>query len=211
MITIRHLNVSFINRIILEDISLSIEDNQFIIIKGESGCGKTTLLKSLMLLHKHQANYQYNNQSVDEQIISDHYYMIEQNPIFIENMTIYDHLLLVDEKFYEDDLDVLEQLNIKELYQKYPNQLSQGERKRTAIAIGLLAKKDVLIIDEPTSSLNSEYALCIAQLLKAYARKGHTVICSNHDLSIEEYADDLYLIHHRQIECLKKHSIYEKK
>lgn len=203
MISLKRLNISFTNRKILDDINMDIKNNKLTIIKGESGSGKTTLLKCLMLKLEHNADYQYLNQNVTKQMIRDDFYMIYQDPIFIENMTVNEMFSLISEEYEKHDLlHVLDKLCIKELYEKYPNQLSQGERKRVSLASGILRNKKVLIIDEPTSSLNVEYSAIVAEILRDYTRLGHIVIASSHDLIMEDYADYVFMINNRKLESI---------
>ena len=68
------------------------------------------------------------------------------------------------------------------------------EKKRVAISLALLRDTPVLIIDEPTASLNEEMSEIIAKLLHEYAQKGHTVIISSDDLKLQNYSDAIYNI-----------------
>jgi putative ABC transport system ATP-binding protein len=200
MLEIKNYSLSFNQKVIFNDTQFKAHNNQFIVIIGESGTGKTTLLNSLFLNNHFSGKYTYNNKTMNKIIIQKYFYKVEQFPEILEDLTVENHFKLIDEDFVsKDSYDCLEQLNIKELLHKYPSQLSGGELKRVALALAFIINKPILIVDEPTASLNEEYSIIISQLLKKYSETGHIVIASSHDAIILDYADGVYEIEYNKL------------
>ncbi|WP_028042648.1 ATP-binding cassette domain-containing protein [Candidatus Stoquefichus massiliensis] len=176
--------------------------NQLTLIKGESGSGKTSLLKCLDLDQKFNGQYIYNDLEISKLNNNDknkykqsHICMVDQFPVFINELTIESHYQLFAKDYIRyDQLNTIELLKINQLMKEYPHQLSEGEKKRIAISLALIRNTDILLIDEPTSSLDDELSNEIGRMLKSYAHNGHIVIITSHDFILNEYADKVYNI-----------------
>ena len=89
--------------------------------------------------------------------------------------------------------ELLKQLGINTLINKYPNELSGGQQQRAAIARALYANPQILLADEPTASLDSENVAEVGQLFKKLAKDYHkAVLLVTHDPRLEQYADHIY-------------------
>ena len=89
--------------------------------------------------------------------------------------------------------ELLKQLKISSLINKYPNELSGGQQQRAAIARALYANPQILLADEPTASLDSENVAEVGQLFKKLAKDYHkAVLLVTHDPRLEQYADHIY-------------------
>ena len=89
--------------------------------------------------------------------------------------------------------ELLKQLGINSLINKYPNELSGGQQQRAAIARALYADPQILLADEPTASLDSENVAEVGQLFKKLAKDYHkAVLLVTHDPRLEQYADHIY-------------------
>ena len=89
--------------------------------------------------------------------------------------------------------ELLKQLKISSLINKYPNELSGGQQQRAAIARALYADPQILLADEPTASLDSENVAEVGQLFKKLAKDYHkAVLLVTHDPRLEQYADHIY-------------------
>ena len=89
--------------------------------------------------------------------------------------------------------ELLKQLGINSLINKYPNELSGGQQQRAAIARALYANPQILLADEPTASLDSENVAEVGQLFKKLAKDYHkAVLLVTHDPRLEQYADHIY-------------------
>ncbi len=190
---------------------------QMTVITGESGVGKSTLLNSLCYKNTFRGQYIFEDQMISEfdkqkkkEFIADNIYYIEQSPHFIDDLTIEEHYQLYCSKYDElDYLNTIDILNISNLLSKHPNQLSDGEKKRVSISLGILSHCKILIIDEPTASLNDEYVKKVGELLRKYAKNGNYVIVSSHDLLLQDYADMVYVIEKQAIKHLVNPSVHE--
>ena len=89
--------------------------------------------------------------------------------------------------------ELLKQLGISSLIDKYPNELSGGQQQRAAIARALYANPKILLADEPTASLDSENVAEVGQLFKKLAKDYHkAILLVTHDPRLEQYADHIY-------------------
>ena len=190
----------------IDNISLSFENHGLVLIKGKSGSGKTTLLQMLagnsnptsgkILFNGHNIYGKFNDKyhgSIET--------IVFQDLNLIEELSIYDNLALLPCLNKEKDkreiiTEALSQLSlpdddiqVEEFLRCYPNQLSQGQQQRVAIARALLSKPEILLLDEPSSSLDEENKGNLFEIIKKYS-KNNLVIIVSHDSSFpNEYAD----------------------
>lgn len=175
MITLSEIYKSFFqngNKInVLENINLHINSNEIITIFGVSGSGKTTLLNIIGGFDSYcSGSIQKNN------LLKIDY--VTQYPHFIEELNIYENLLFSSYKYKSEDkikkyLDLFECSHLKD---KKPHLLSGGEKQRINIIRALINNPDLLILDEPTSSLDFENKIKVSQVLNH--------ICNENNLSI---------------------------
>lgn len=183
----------------LSDITLSIENGEFVFLVGHTGSGKTTLLRLLIgettpttgdvyvgdvHLNKLSAgkipHYRKNLGIVfqDLKLLMDR--TILENillPLEISGMKMKDAILRAEE--------LLEDVGILQHKEKFPIQLSGGELQRAAIARALTLSPDILLADEPTGNLDTKTAFDIVDLLtRINATKGTTIIMATHNLDI---------------------------
>ena len=174
---------------ILKDVSLSVNKGEFLSIHGDNGCGKTTLLKVLAGINKaysgklktEKCAYLPQNQLlvfVKDDIHADILYVADKNNI--------DHRLIGDmiEKyeFFHD---------VPKFYGRNPLDLSCGEQQRLALFKMMLTSPEILLLDEPTKSLDSFSKEHLAGLLTELKAKGTTIVMVSHDLDFSaKYADN---------------------
>lgn len=182
----------------LEDISVHINENEFLFLSGPSGAGKTTLLKLL-----------YMGEPVSEgEIIVDglnlsriplrrvpwyrrKFGIIFQDFRLIPSKTVYDNIAIVAEavgvkrKLLKKKVNsLLRTVGIEKKMKFYPPSLSGGEQQRVAVARALAGDPKIILADEPTGSLDNESADMIINLLKAFHARGGTVIIATHDTAL---------------------------
>lgn len=199
MIEIKNLNISFGDKVILNNASFHTSPGVLTIIRGKSGSGKSTFLKAFQFAY--ECEYIYEGQRIDEQdqdsrqqFIYDHMVNVPQIPLFIEGITIEEHIKQLVKLGYQRNDTYEENFGIASLKKKYPRNLSGGEKTRAAICLAIMSQPEILILDEPTAALDSSYALEMIKYLKEYAEEGHYVIVATHDQRMIEEADVLYKV-----------------
>ena len=199
MIEIKNLNISFGDKVILNNASFHTSPGVLTIIRGKSGSGKSTFLKTFQFAY--ECEYIYEGQRIDEldpdsrqQFIYDHMVNVPQIPLFIEGMTIEEHIKQLVKLGYQRNKIYEEKFGIASLKKKYPRNLSGGEKTRVAICLAIMSQPEILILDEPTAALDASYALEMIKYLKEYAEEGHYVIVATHDGRMIEEADVLYKV-----------------
>ena len=199
VIEIKNLNISFGDKVILNNASFHTSPGVLTIIRGKSGSGKSTFLKAFQFAY--ECEYIYEGQRMDEldqesrqQFIYDHMVNVPQIPLFIEGMTIEEHIKQLVKLGYQRNGIYEEKFGIASLKKKYPRNLSGGEKTRVAICLAIMSQPEILILDEPTAALDASYAIEMIKYLKEYAEEGHYVIVATHDQRMIEEADVLYKV-----------------
>ena len=199
MIEIKNLNISFGDKVILNNASFHTSPGVLTIIRGKSGSGKSTFLKAFQFAY--ECEYIYEGQRIDEldpdsrqQFIYDHMINVPQIPLFVEGMTIEEHIKQLVKLGYQRNDTYEEKFGIASLKKKYPRNLSGGEKTRVAICLAIMSQPEILILDEPTAALDASYAIEMIKYLKEYAEEGHYVIVATHDQRMIEEADVLYKV-----------------
>ena len=199
MIEIKELTKSYGENTIFSNVSFSIQDGEFVVFSGKSGCGKTTMLNMIGALEKPTSGHII----VDGKDITKNKGRIEylskkvgflfQNFALIENKTVKKNLELIAKK-NRSDISLDEALNRVSMLSKrdsYVYTLSGGEQQRVALARLLFKKCDIILADEPTGSLDKANAEIIIDILKTINREGKTVIMVTHDESLKTVGDSI--------------------
>jgi len=188
----------------------------FVLLHGESGCGKTTLLNilaGLIPFNNGSVIFQgekYGDQ-VDKSVTSKYIGYITQDVHFIDYLTVLDNLRLCSTN---DDI-IIEHLfdfGLLELKDCFPSTLSGGERQRLAILQALLSEKEIIMLDEPTSALDGDNKRLVFETLEKLKDK-KLIICSSHDKEAKAYADmviDFNELNKTASEIEHSETIYEK-
>lgn len=210
MIEIKHLDIQFKQQVIFKNANFKTCPGKITGIIGKSGCGKTTFLKALI--------YQYKNQilSIDKQVITEKnkedYLLhcvsyIDQFGTFFENMKIIEHFEFISQlkKQNFNQNKMLETLYLVGLdaidLKNYPSSLSIGQRKRFLIALAMYKDASIIIIDEPTASLDQENKEIILNLLQKLKKDNKYIIITTHDDFLIEHLDIVYEIENKQLYC----------
>ena len=178
---------------------IQLEKGESLLVLGDSGVGKTTFIQILAGLLKSKSgkikleNTNYNELSSKEmdQFRGKYIGMIFQKPHFVRNLNILDNLLLslyLSEKKQDKKrvIELLEEIGLGNKLESMPNELSQGEQQRAAIALAVIKKPDLILADEPTSSLDDTNCQKIITLLKEQAAKTKSkLIIITHDNRIK--------------------------
>lgn len=167
----------------LSDISLCIEDGEFLSIVGPSGCGKSTLLSIIAgLLPPSSGTIEFNGHNIG--------YMLQKDHLF-EWRTIYKNVTLgleiqkkLDKPHIENVNNMLETYGLERFKNARPSELSGGMRQRAALIRTLALEPDLLLLDEPFSALDYQTRLQVCDDIYGIIKKeGKTAILVTHDLS----------------------------
>lgn len=181
------------NKFRFPDIQLQKGEN--LLVLGESGIGKTTLLQILAgLLHPKEGSVELNGtnfQNLSSKNLDlfrgKHIGMVFQRPHFVRNLSILDNLLLSlylskNKQDTKRATQLLDQIGLGNKLHSKPDQLSQGEQQRASIALAVVKNPDLILADEPTSSLDDTNCQKIAKLLKEQAASNNAqLIIITHD------------------------------
>ena len=186
MIEINHLNKYYGRQHVLKDINLRLDQGQCVAFVGPNGCGKTTLMKSILGLVTPQSGEVLVNGKNAARYPESRAVMgfMQQNSNFPENMSVRDVFkTLIDVRGYHGELDkdLYNAYSIEQFAGKRTGALSGGMRQKVNAALAFLFNPDILILDEPTASLDP----LSANILKKKIRKesGKLVFITSHILS----------------------------
>ncbi|MGH4137377.1 lantibiotic protection ABC transporter ATP-binding protein [Clostridium sp.] len=194
----KNLCKSFKKQSAVNNISLSIEKNSVYGLLGPNGAGKSTLLKMITgMLHPTSGEIIFEGHPWSRKDLSDIGVLIESPPLYenltaVENLKVRTILLgLPDSRIKE----VLETVALTNTGKKKAGQFSMGMKQRLGIAIALLNKPKLLILDEPTNGLDPIGIQDLRELIRSFPAQGITVILSSHILSeVELIADHIGII-----------------
>ncbi|MCU5773989.1 amino acid ABC transporter ATP-binding protein [Erwiniaceae bacterium BAC15a-03b] len=199
MLEIKDLKLSYGSTPILKGVNLSVKRGDVVSIIGPSGTGKTTLLRCINYLAKPASgiitfdqirmDYQHANKA-DIKAIRLRTAMVFQQFNVFKNMTVLenvmDPLMVVQRKSREEAraiaLQELERVGLAAKLDHYPSRLSGGQLQRAGIARALAVRPDVMLFDEPTSSLDPELVGEVLKVIKDVTSSGITSLLVTHEM-----------------------------
>ena len=187
----------------LNDVSLEIEEGEFVAIVGTSGSGKSTLLNMLggldtMTRGEVYINGKKINDMNDEELTifrRRNIGFIFQNYNLVPILNVYENIVLpieldgvkIDTEYVDS---IIEILGLKDKITNMPNNLSGGQQQRVAIARALATKPAIILADEPTGNLDSKTSMDVIGLLKMTSNKfNQTIVMITHNEEIAQLAD----------------------
>lgn len=211
MISCKNLKVGYEEKVIIENLSLSINKGEVVSIIGPNGCGKSTLLKTLSRIIKPMSGGIYiQNESIKNlksKHISQKVCLLSQHndapgDLMVEELVYFGRI--PHKKWYESktksDEEIvnwaIENTGLKRYKNTPINSLSGGERQRAYIAQALCQKPDILLLDEPTTYLDISYQLEVMELVREINEKFNiTIVMVLHELNqASKYSDRLVIM-----------------
>lgn len=182
----KHRSVTAVN-----NINLSIEDHEFMVLVGPSGCGKSTILRMIAGLEEITSG----SISIDHRIVNNvlpkdrDIAMVFQNYALYPHMSVYDNMAFglklmkcPKEEMRTRVREAAEILGIEELLERKPKALSGGERQRVAVGRAIVRKPKVFLFDEPLSNLDARMRVSMrSEISRLHARLNSTMIYVTHD------------------------------
>ena len=199
MIKLEHVSKSYSAGIpALNDVSLNIEEGEFVFVVGDSGSGKSTLIKLLLKeLEPTEGTITINGRKLNKirrrQIpkFRRNIGVVYQDFRLLKDRNIYDNVAFAQKVIGESNRSIkknvpklLSMVGLAAKYRSYPRQLSGGEQQRVAIARALINKPKILLADEPTGNLDANNAWEIMKLMEEINEQGTTVVVVTHNLEI---------------------------
>ncbi|MCK8464995.1 amino acid ABC transporter ATP-binding protein [Aliiroseovarius sp. S1339] len=183
---------------VLQDISLTVDHGEKLVICGPSGSGKSTVVRLLAGLETHQkGTIHVYDQPVDAQGRGDIGMVFQQFNLFphlsvLDNLTLGPMRALGMPKLEARDraMAYLERVRIPEQADKRPGQLSGGQQQRVAIARSLCMEPKLMLFDEPTSALDPEMIAEVLDVMEDLASDGMTMICVTHEMGFARRVAD---------------------
>lgn len=201
MIQLKNVSKSFKDIYILKNINLTIKEKAFVVIKGKSGQGKSTLLNSLGLLEAPtEGQIIYKNQSIASKsqirkFKKEDIAYIYQNYGLLENKTVLANLMLplnISKKDMPKIIEIIQSVGLpKEILKRKVYTCSGGEQQRIAIARAILKNPTVIFADEPTGNLDEKNAHDVINIFQYLNRQGVTIIMATHSQNFFDIGTEL--------------------
>lgn len=198
MIRVEHLYKSFNRQEVLKDINVDIAEGELLVILGESGSGKSVLLKNMIGLFKpDQGCVRINGEDItrmsERQLLGVRKkigYLFQEGALY-DFMNCYDNIAFplrehtdFKEKVIREKIErILKLIDLEDVENKFPSELSGGMKKRVALARAICLDSKILFCDEPTSGLDPIRSRDISDLIRNVSKKlGCTTVVTSHDL-----------------------------
>lgn len=199
MIEVRNLTKSFGNKVVLDNINVTFETGKTNLIIGQSGSGKTVLMKNLVgLLQPTSGKVLYDDRDFTQMSKKEKVLMRREMGMIFQSAALFDSLNVLENVMFPLDMfstmnyrervkraqECLDRVNLIEAQQKYPGEISGGMQKRVAIARAIVMNPKYLFCDEPNSGLDPKTSLVIDELLSGITKDYNmTTIINTHDMN----------------------------
>ena len=200
MLQTTNISFSYSNATDFSFPNIELQNNEHLLILGESGIGKTTLLHLLAgILTPKKGEIVINNENITnlnskklDVYRGKNIGLIFQKTVAISSLSVFENIearlffsKITDKK--SSVLEILEQLDLTAVQHQKPNTLSQGQLQRLGIALGVIHQPKIILADEPTSSLDDKNCNLVIDLLKKQAEKANAnLIIITHDQRIKK-------------------------
>ena len=222
-IQVKNLSKKFNDTVAVNNINLNIEKNKTLGLLGPNGCGKTTTIGMLLgLIRPSEGEIiidgkNLNEYSRDEILVrinfASPYIELPKKLTVQQNLEVYGRLYGI--KNLEERIgEISEDLDIKNFFKKKTGELSSGQKNRVSLAKSLINKPEILLLDEPTASLDPDIGDFIRSYIQDYQSKNHvTILLASHNMSeVERLCDSIIMMKKGKIidkgtceQIIKKH------
>ena len=196
ILTIKNLSKKYGENVIFQDLSLTVNEGDTIVIIGPSGTGKSTLLRCVNLLTRPNEgqiwldDMEITAKGTDEDQVRQHIGMVFQNFLLFNHLTALDNVKLgltkvkkmSDEAATRKAMRELTRVGLADRANHYPGQLSGGQQQRVGIARALAMDPRVMLFDEPTSALDPELIGEVLEVMRQLALDGMTMLVVTHEM-----------------------------
>ncbi|MER0123617.1 ATP-binding cassette domain-containing protein [Streptococcus sp. ZJ93] len=207
MLELRNVRLAYSGKVLLEATNLQFHRGKLYTVYGKSGVGKSSLLHKIGLVTASdpEMDYFFDGQRIDTKnhalvslFIAEEVAFIFQHQNLVKDLTVRENLLL-PLQFYQESEEsndcrienILKEIGIEDLLDRYPEDLSGGEEQRVTIARALVADKTIILADEPTNFLDEDNRRIVCSLLEDLAKKfNKIVILVSHDPSVIKIGDE---------------------
>ena len=196
LLSVSRLNKLYDGKIAIKDINFTIKKGEIIGLVGENGAGKTSTIKSILKLIHHDGGVtkfegeEYNKISY-----------IPDEPIFYNNLTCLDNIKFIGRIFSNDTdifnekyISLVKKFDFEKHLNKYPEELSKGNKQKLMIILGTLQKFRLMIADEPFTGLDPVQIKVLKEHFISIKNEGNSVMISTHLLDIAESICDRVVI-----------------
>lgn len=215
LLTVKNLKKIYTTRfggsqvLALSNVNFSIEEGEFVAIMGESGAGKTTLLNLIATLDKPTSGeILFRGKSLlsmdESQLASfrrEHLGFVFQDFNLLDTFSLKDNILLPlvlsDVKYKEMEkrlMPIAERLGISKLLNKFPYEVSGGEKQRAAVARAIITNPELLLADEPTGALDSKSSNELLDIFSKLNDSGQTILMVTHSVIAASHATRVLFI-----------------
>ena len=209
IITINNLAKSFKNILAVKNISFKIYKGTIIGLLGPNGCGKSTTMGMMLGLIKPSAgtviingqNIEYNRTKLLEKMnFISPYIELPKKLSVEENLKVYGRLYGV-ENLNDKISDLMEKLNLTEFRKRKTGELSSGQKNRVSLAKALINDPEILLLDEPTASLDPDVGDYVRSFIENYAStKGSTILLASHNMKeVERLCSEVMMMKNGEI------------
>jgi len=214
----KYYSSGFVKTYVLRNVSLDIEEGEFLTIMGPSGAGKSTLLNIIGMLDTASDGeylfYDNNVTNLSEKQRSEfhkqHLGFVFQSYHLIDELTVYENIEtpLLYKKIKSSERkgmvsDILDRFQIVAKKDLFPNQLSGGQQQLVAVARAVISEPKLILADEPTGNLNSKQGEEIMELFKNLNENGTTIVQVTHSEKNAEYGKRIINLLDGWIESIK--------
>ncbi|MEI0606316.1 amino acid ABC transporter ATP-binding protein [Brachyspira pulli] len=209
LIKVENLKKSFKTLNVINDISFNVSKGEALAIIGASGCGKSTLLRCIIGLEQFQGKIYVHNEEIDPNKenklkIGMVFQQFNLFPHYTVGENIYKPCITVLKTPKEEAIDkakkLLKKVRLEDKFNQYPNMLSGGQKQRVAIARVLAMDPEIILFDEPTSSLDPDLAKEVFSTINELKKDNLTIILVTHQINaLKSFASRIIFLNNGKI------------